>query len=246
MSASPSPSLLARALAWSVHLYTAFGAVVALEALQATVLGEAREAFLWMALALAIDCSDGALARAARVKEVVPTYDGGKLDDIVDYLNYVFVPVFFAVHTGMLPSGWAGLVAALPLLASAYGFCQGAAKTADFFFTGFPSYWNVTVFYCYAVHTPPALNAALLVVFSALVLVPLGYVYPSRQPFLRPLTIGLGLAWGAALLVALWRLPAPSPVLVYGSLAFPIYYFALSFHLDTRRRRSRVIPGLRA
>jgi phosphatidylcholine synthase len=245
MSASPVPSLFARALAWSVHLYTAFGAVVALEALEATVRGEAREAFLWMALALAIDSSDGVLARAARVKEVVPTYDGGKLDDIVDYLNYVVVPVFFATHTGMLPSGWVGLVAALPLLASAYGFCQSAAKTADFFFTGFPSYWNITVFYLYAVHAPPALNAALLAFLSALVLVPLGYVYPSRQPFLRPLTIGLGLAWGAALLVALWRLPAPSLALVYGSLGFPIYYFALSFHLDLQRRRSRSTTSFR-
>jgi phosphatidylcholine synthase len=236
MSAAPASSLLARALAWSVHLFTALGAVVALEALEATARGEARAAFSWMALALAIDSADGVLARAARVKEVLPSYDGSKLDDLVDYLNYVVVPIFFASRMDMLPSGGAGLFAALPLLASAYGFCQGGAKTADFFFTGFPSYWNITVFYFYTLHTPPALNAALLALLSALVLVPLGYVYPTRQPFLRPLTIGLGLAWGAALVVALWRIPAPSPALVHGSLAFPVYYFALSFYLDRRRR----------
>src|SRR6185369_6709190 len=85
-------SLLDRTLAWSVHLYTALGAVVALEAIISTVRGDTRGAFLWMAAALVIDSSDGTLARAARVKEVVPTYDGSKLDDIVDYLNYVFVP----------------------------------------------------------------------------------------------------------------------------------------------------------
>jgi phosphatidylcholine synthase len=229
-------SLLARTLAWSVHLYTALGAVVALEAIVSTVRGDVRGAFLWMAAALAIDSSDGTLARAARVKEVVPTYDGSKLDDIVDYLNYVFVPIFFAVETDLLPPGCAGFVAALPLLASAYGFCQSAAKTADFFFTGFPSYWNITVFYMYVLDGPPVANAVVLAVLSLLVFVPIGYLYPTRQPFLRPLTITLGVAWAIVVIVAVLRLPERSPALLYGSLAYPVYYFALSFYLYFGRR----------
>jgi len=231
-------SLLARTLAWSVHLYTALGAVVALEAIVSTVRGDVRGAFLWMAAALAIDSSDGTLARAARVKEVVPTYDGSKLDDIVDYLNYVFVPIFFAVETNLLPPGYAGFVAALPLLASAYGFCQSAAKTADFFFTGFPSYWNITVFYMYVLDGPPIANAVVLAVLSLLVFVPIGYLYPSRQPFLRPLTIALGVTWAVVAIVAVLRLPERSPALLYGSLAYPIYYFLLSFYLYFGRRRT--------
>ena len=231
-------SLLARTLAWSVHLYTALGAVVALEAIICTVRGDVRGAFLWMAAALVIDSSDGTLARAARVKEVVPTYDGSKLDDIVDYLNYVFVPIFFAVETDLLPPRYAGLVAALPLLASAYGFCQSAAKTADFFFTGFPSYWNITVFYMYVLDGPPTANAVVLAALSLLVFVPIGYLYPSRQPFLRPLTITLGTAWAVVTIVAVLRLPERSPALLYGSLAYPIYYFVLSFYLYFGRRRT--------
>ena len=231
-------SLLARTLAWSVHLYTALGAVVALEAIASTVRGDVRGAFLWMAAALVIDSSDGTLARAARVKEVVPTYDGSKLDDIVDYLNYVFVPIFFAVETNLLPPGYAGFVAALPLLASAYGFCQSAAKTADFFFTGFPSYWNITVFYMYVLDGPPIANAVVLAVLSLLVFVPIGYLYPSRQPFLRPLTIALGVTWAVVAIVAVLRLPERSPALLYGSLAYPIYYFLLSFYLYFGRRRT--------
>ena len=231
-------SLLARTLAWSVHLYTALGAVVALEAIASTVRGDVRGAFLWMAAALVIDSSDGTLARAARVKEVVPTYDGSKLDDIVDYLNYVFVPIFFAVETDLLPPRYAGLVAALPLLASAYGFCQSAAKTADFFFTGFPSYWNITVFYMYVLDGPPTANAVVLAALSLLVFVPIGYLYPSRQPFLRPLTITLGTAWAVVTIVAVLRLPERSPALLYGSLAYPIYYFVLSFYLYFGRRRT--------
>ena len=236
MNGSAATSALARTLAWSVHLYTALGAVAALEAIVFTVRGDVRGAFLWMAAALAIDSSDGTLARAAHVKEVVPTYDGSKLDDIVDYLNYVFVPIFFAVETGVLPPAYSGFVAALPLLASAYGFCQSTAKTADFFFTGFPSYWNIAVFYMYVLGAPPAANAIVLAALSILVFVPIGYLYPTRQPFLRPLTITLGIAWGVAVLVAVFRLPQRSPTLLYGSLAFPIYYFTLSFYLHFGRR----------
>jgi phosphatidylcholine synthase len=238
MNGAAEPSLRAKALAWSVHLYTALGSVAALAALRATVAGDARTAFLWMAVALAIDSSDGVLARSARVKEVVPTYDGSKLDDIVDYLNYVVVPVFFAVQMQMLPAGCALAVAAAPLLSSAYGFCQSAAKTPDFFFTGFPSYWNIAVFYLYVAGISPAVNAIVLVVLSVLVFVPIGYLYPTRQPFLRPLTITLGIAWGLALMIVLLRMPEPSLAIVYGSLAFPVYYFALSFYLDFRRRRA--------
>jgi phosphatidylcholine synthase len=237
MNGITQPALLPRFLAWSVHLYTALGSLAALAAMRETVAGDPRAAFAWMAVALVIDSSDGALARAARVKEVVPTYDGSKLDDIVDYLNYVVVPMFFAMQMNMLPASCAGAIAAAPLLASAYGFCQSAAKTADFFFTGFPSYWNIAVFYLYVGGVSPTANAIVLVVLSALVFVPIGYLYPTRQTFLRPLTITLAILWGLALLVVLYRMPEPSLGLVYGSLAFPVYYFALSIYLDVERRR---------
>ena len=48
---------------------------------------------------------------------------------------------------------------------------------------------------------PPALRAgvstrSILLVLSALVFVRIGYVYPSRTPVLRGLTIALGAVWG--------------------------------------------------
>jgi phosphatidylcholine synthase len=227
----------ARALAWGVHLYTGLGAPIALAGLWSTVRGDARGAFLWMALALFIDATDGTLARAARVKEVVPEFDGARLDDIVDYLNYTIVPLFFAVYTGMFSEAVALPVAGFAALASVYGFCQLAAKTDDFFFTGFPSYWNIAVFYMFAARLPPAVNAAVIALLAVLVFVPIGYLYPSRNPTLRPLTLALAALWSVASLVVLAQLPEPSQLLVWASFAFPIYYFALSLWLDFRRRR---------
>lgn len=235
MSSNP-PSPVERALAWSVHLYTALGAVFGLAALAATRENDVRSAFWWMSVTVFIDATDGTFARAARVKTVVPEFDGSKLDDIVDYLNYVVVPVFFALDRGMLPASGGLLLAALPLLASAYGFCQTAAKTSDFFFTGFPSYWNVVIFYLYAFGLSPLVNGVVVAGLSILVFVPIGYLYPSRQPFLRPLTVALGAAWGIAVIVSVLQLPRPSPLLVWSSLLYPAYYFGLSFYLHYTRR----------
>jgi phosphatidylcholine synthase len=188
-----------------------------------------------MMLATVIDATDGTLARRLRVKQLLPTFDGAKLDDIVDYLNYVVVPVVLAEHAALVPAGVPGLLAAaVPLIASGYGFCQVEAKTSDHFFTGFPSYWNVVVFYFYALATPVWLNVVLLVLLSALVFVPIRYLYPSRNPTARRTTYVLGVAWTCALVLLLWQFPAPSRRLAQVSLIFPAYYMLLSFHLHFR------------
>ncbi|MCH7709935.1 MAG: hypothetical protein IH884_15715, partial [Myxococcales bacterium] len=106
-------------------------------ALLATSEGHWSRAVLFMLAALSVDAMDGFLARAVDVKRWAPRLDGRRLDDLVDYLNYVIVPVVFLLACGLLPHwGWA----LPPILASAYGFSHEAAKTDDHFFLGFPSY----------------------------------------------------------------------------------------------------------
>lgn len=226
------------AAAWGVHLYTACGAVLALLAWSATTQGEFALAFAWMAVALCVDCTDGTLARRFRVKEVLPAFDGARLDDIVDYLNYVFIPLLLAIHAGMLPAGAAGLaVAGIPLLASGYGFCQIDAKTDDHFFKGFPSYWNVVVFYFYVLRTPVWFNTATLVLLSVLVFVPLKYFYPSRTPTARRATYVLGAVWALTFVLLLTGFPRPPLWLAWLSFFFPLYYLVMSVHLHIRSQR---------
>src|SRR4051812_8901113 len=128
--------------AWAVHLYTALGSVCGFGAVLATVQGGYRRAFLWLVVATFIDATDGVLARAARVRERLPGFDGARLDDIVDYVTYVFAPMFLVYEAGMLPDAWGAAVCAIVLLSSAYGFASLDAKSDDHFFIGFPSYWN--------------------------------------------------------------------------------------------------------
>jgi phosphatidylcholine synthase len=222
-------------LAWLVHLYTALGTVVAFFSLLCIEQTNFREAFYLMALAVVIDATDGMLARAARVKELIPWFDGELLDQIVDYFNYVIVPSLFLVRANVLPPQDSLWLAALPLLSSAYGFCHREAKTADNFFLGFPSYWNIVVFYLYVLKTPLWVNAFLIIALSILVFVPIKYVYPSRSPRFRSQINVLGALWGGAVLYLIYQLPNSSRVLLFASLLFPAYYTALSLWLEYRR-----------
>ncbi len=233
------PSLAQICAAWGVHLYTASGALAAFGGTVAVFQANYRAAFLWMVFATVVDATDGVLARMARVKERLPEFDGARLDDIVDYLTYVFLPVLLLYHAGDLPPGWVGITAAgAVLLSSAYGFASLDAKTDDYFFTGFPSYWNIVALYLHVARGGPFLNAAILLALVVMVFVRIGYVYPSRTPTLRGLTVALGFIWAAMVLAIVVLMPEVPRLLWTASLFFPVYYFVLSLALHVRRRTS--------
>ena len=222
---------------WLAHFYTASGALLAFLAATDIFEHDYRTAFFWLYLQVAVDATDGLLARAVRVSERTPWFNGAKLDDIVDYLCYVFIPALFVWRSLLVPDEWAIAVAAAMLLSSAYGFNREDAKTADYFFTGFPSYWNIVVFYLYVARLPAGVNAAILVGLAVMVFVPIRYLYPSRGAAYQMLTNVLGVIWAVLMLVMLWQLPAVPRGVFYASLVFPAYYAILSFVLEARRRR---------
>ena len=205
MTRNGNPS--SSAPAWLVHAFTASGAVLAFAAVLATFQDRFRTAFVLLIASTVVDATDGLLARRARVKELTPGFDGARLDDIVDYLTFVFVPLLILYHAGHLPEGWGLGIAGAVLLSSAYGFASLDAKTDDYFFTGFPSYWNIVALYIHAARCRRSFNAALLLVLVALVFVRIGYVYPSRTPVLQRTTNALGAAWALMMLAVVYLLP---------------------------------------
>jgi phosphatidylcholine synthase len=226
--------MLGIAAAWLIHLYTASGAILAFLALRAIVEHDYRTAFFWLWLQIVVDATDGVLARYARVTERLPWFSGTRLDDIVDYLAYVFVPAFCVWRALLVPDRWSVPIASAMLLSSAYGFSRSDAKTADHFFTGFPSYWNVVVLYLLIAGLPPSANAMALLVLAVLVFVPFRYVYPSRTPAWRLATNVLGGVWACLMLLMLWQYPAVSRLVFNLSLVFPVYYLLLSLWLQLR------------
>jgi phosphatidylcholine synthase len=130
----------------------------------------------------------------------------------------------------------ATVLSVMPLVASAYQFCRVDAKTADHLFLGFPSYWNIVAFYIVVLDLRPVPVAILLTVCGILVFVPVGYVYPSRTGTLRTLTLCLTTVWLLSYAVLLSQDPNPSPVWLAISLAYVLYYVALSLYLTARRK----------
>lgn len=229
-----------RAAAWAVHLYTACGSVLALLIVLAAIRGDVVRA-LWLGLAaLVIDGTDGLLARRLRVKERIPFFDGARLDDIVDYLTYVFAPVVLLWTAGYLPAGgWGMTLTALPLLASSYQFCRTDAKTDDHFFLGFPSYWNVVAFYAIVLSWSPVTVGVVLVVCAALVFVPVRFLYPSRTEVLWRLNLALAVVWLASYAVILAQMPHPHALWIAVSVAYLVYYVALSLYLTAKGAAAR-------
>lgn len=227
----PSNLLVRKSLAMGVHFFTATGAIWGLLALVAIFRHEWRLAIFWMILAMVVDGFDGMLARWADVKTHAKNIDGALLDNILDYLNYVVVPALFLLEGDFLPEGFRMVGAVAILLTSAYQFTQVDAKTdesEEYFFKGFPSYWNVMVLYMLIMGLNPWLNLTFLIIFNILVFVPIKYVYPSRNTRLRRLTLILSYLYGIIGIWGVMQYPNVPQWVVWGSFIYVVYYLALS------------------
>jgi phosphatidylcholine synthase len=244
---------LVRFLAWCVHFYTAVGLILA-AAIAVLLVRGGPDAFRWsfllMLLATLVDATDGTLARRIGVKKVLPQFDGRKLDDLTDFLTYTFLPLMLIWRAEVLPRGFEGWLL-LPLLASAYGFCQVEAKTDDGFFLGFPSLWNVVALYLYVLPLPSWLSLAIVVALSLLTFVPSRYLYPSQPGSLNAVSNFLGVAWTCLLVAILWRLPrghyaqidSTTHLVGYISLFYPCFYMIASWVITMKLWRKGFVRG---
>lgn len=230
--------MVAQVQGYLVHVYTASALLFVVLAAQWILDGRYELALLAMAVTIVIDATDGGLARKYRTKDTAPGIDGALLDNIVDFLAYAFLPMLFLLRTELLLEPRT-LFVTFVMFASAYGFSRTTAKLADRgFFVGFPSYWNVVVFYLFLLEATPPVATAIVVVLALLVFIPLRFLYVSRLRASRTLHIVLGGLWGLACLLALLVGPGPwRRGLLLASLLYVVFYALHSFVLDYRDRR---------
>lgn len=229
-------SFLRRVSAWLIHAFTASGACLGLLALLAIYNHNLLLALWLMCAAILIDAVDGMFARLIRVKEVVPQIDGALLDNIVDFFNYTLVPCFFLLVTDLLPAYWRVVCVMAITFSSAYQFTQVDAKTRDHFFKGFPSYWNIAIFYLFFWQMSSVTNMIILLSLAVLSFIPIKYVYPSRldyltnNPFLRISMVCITVSWGAATTALLWLYPKSNHFLVAISISYLLLYIGISLY----------------
>jgi len=237
------PTAIQRARAYAVHVYTASGVALAFFAAAEIChpTPDVRLVFIFLFVAVAIDATDGVLARRWRVKVWADRVDGRTIDDIVDYLTYTFVPLLLMWRMEWLPSP-AALWILPAMIASLFGFANSQAKDeAGGFFLGFPSYWNVVAFYAGLFGGPAVAptTGVITLTLALLTILPVRFLYPNLTPapWRVPVLAG-ALVWMGMLIALLASYPHGPRWLLWSSLLYPVFYTLLSLHLHREQTRT--------
>lgn len=183
--------------AFSVHLFTASGAVFALFAMLAAGSNNWSIMFLWLVGALIVDGIDGPLARKFNVKKYASNWDGVLLDLIIDYLTYVFIPAYALAKSGLLPA-WPGWIAAIVItMTGVVYFADTRMKTSDNSFSGFPGCWNMVILVLFALWPPVWISMTIIGLLALAQFFSLKFVHPVRTERWRPLSLLMMITWTA-------------------------------------------------
>src|SRR5450432_83867 len=194
-----------RATAFSVHIFTAMGAGVALLALLEAVREHWGAMFGWLGVALVIDALDGPIARRLDVVRVQPNWSGEVLDLVVDFVTYVFVPGYAITASGLLLPVAAPLLGAGVVVSGALYFADRRMKTTDNHFRGFPALWNAAAFYLFLLQPSPTLASLGVAGLIVLTFVPLHVIHPVRVKRLRAVSLALMAVWAVLAIFTLAR-----------------------------------------
>jgi phosphatidylcholine synthase len=223
-SSHVSPAM--RAAAFSVHVFTALGAGIALIALLEAVREHWAAMFAWLGIALLIDGLDGPIARRLDVARVQPNWSGEVLDLVVDFTTYVFVPAYAITASGLLLPLAAPLLGAGIVVTGALYFADRRMKTPDNHFRGFPALWNAAAFYLFLLHLPPALGSIGIAILIVLTFAPFNVLHPIRVVRLRGLTLSLVAIWAVLVGIALADDFNPGAPVTIGLCAIAVYIVA--------------------
>ena len=191
-------------LSYLVTLFTTPGVLLSFFALVASIEQNLELVFFYLALALFIDGIDGSLARMVDVKRHTPHINGENLDNIIDYLNYVFVPVFVIYWLDFVPAGLEIISAFIILAVSCYTFANSNIKTSDFYFSGFPALWNIVILYFYILDTDPFLNFFTICLLAIFTFIPIKYLHPFRVKRFRLVSLSVLGIWMATTVLILY------------------------------------------
>jgi phosphatidylcholine synthase len=223
-SSHVSPAM--RAAAFSVHVFTALGAGIALIALLEAVREHWVAMFAWLGIALLIDGLDGPIARRLDVARVQPNWSGEVLDLVVDFTTYVFVPAYAITASGLLLPLAAPLLGAGIVVTGALYFADRRMKAPDNHFRGFPALWNAAAFYLFLLHLPPALGSLGIAVLIVLTFAPFNVLHPVRVVRLRGLTLSLVAIWAVLAGIALADDFNPGAPVTIGLCVIAVYILA--------------------
>ena len=216
-----------RIRAFTVHVFTATGAALALLALILATGGHWAGMFFCLGLALLVDGLDGPMARAFEVEKLLPRWSGNTLDLVVDFTTYVFVPAFAIAASGLLPQVLAIPAGTVVVITGALYFADRDMKTDDNYFRGFPAVWNLAAFYLYLLEPPEWAAAIAVVALAGLSFAPIKFLHPLRVQRWRTINIGLLAAWAVLAFVAIVQDLSPGLYATLPLSLIAVYFFLI-------------------
>jgi phosphatidylcholine synthase len=231
LQAEPQPIVKRKKVTWpqarafSVHLLTASGSFLAFLSLVAASEERWPAMFWWLGLALFVDGIDGPIARKLQVKEILPTWSGIMLDNIIDYVTYVLIPAFALYQRGFMGPGLSFTSAALIVISSAIYYADTGMKTKENFFKGFPVVWNMLVFTLFVIEPGEYASFAAVVVAAILTFVPMNFLHPVRVKRLRQINLPVFLVWCLLGIIALLEGMEAPPLIKVAIAITGIYLF---------------------
>ncbi|AHH08212.1 CDP-alcohol phosphatidyltransferase family protein [Borrelia anserina] len=195
-------------LAWLVHILTASGLIISLYSIISIINTDYSLLLKLTIFGLVIDGIDGTLARKLKIKEIIPTINGELLDNIVDYINYTFIPTLFFYYGNFIRDEYKSITCIGILLSSAYQFSRLDAKTSDDYFRGFPSLWNFLIILNIIFKMNQITNLSIILLCIVFSFAPIKFIYPSKTKELRYITLPVTLMTClSVILITFVRLP---------------------------------------
>jgi phosphatidylcholine synthase len=113
------------------------------------------------------------------------------------------------------------------VLTGAIYFADRHMKTADNYFRGFPTLWNVVAFYLFVLKPPPWLAAGLVALLAVCTFMPFKFLHPFRVARLRVVSAAAVVLWSLLAAYALVRSLEPGPWVAGGLVILAVYFLGV-------------------
>lgn len=213
--------------AFSVHLLTASGSIVAFFTLIFASEQQWIPMFWCIALAFLIDGVDGPIARKLKVKEILPKWSGEYLDNIIDYLTYVILPAFILYQSRLMVQPLALLAGSIIVISSAIYYADTSMKTKENFFKGFPVVWNMVIIVLFILRPSQSYILISIISLAILSFFPVWFLHPVRVVRLRWLNLPVFLLWSALCILAIFFYEFNIPIWLYWAVIISSIYLML-------------------
>ena len=133
-------------LSFSVHILTASGVICSYMCISNIFKKEIELCFFWLGIALIIDVIDGYLFLISNFLASGPSItsiNGLMLDTIVDYINWIFLPVLILFQFDLVYKNLEFILVPALLLIPALSYSTTITTNSDKSYSGMPAIWNL-------------------------------------------------------------------------------------------------------